>query len=394
MADVAFNEVDKIYDNGVQAVFSLTLDIHDAEFLVLVGPSGCGKTTALRMVAGLEDISGGTVSIGGRVVNDVSPKDRDIAMVFQNYALYPHLTVAENIAFGLRLRREAKSVINERVAWAARLLDLAPYLDRKPKELSGGQRQRVAMGRAIVRKPQVFLMDEPLSNLDAKLRVQMRADIAHLQKELQTTTVYVTHDQVEAMTMGDRVAVMAGGVLQQVDAPQRLYDRPENLFVAGFIGTPPMNLLEGIASVNGGVSVNLGGHVIPIAPEALEQYPRLREYDGRPVIVGLRAGDLHPAQGRDDLPQIHATLELVESLGGESMAYFKVDARHIKSEVTEEEAMLDSEGSGSETVVGSRPNLVASFPPHVHLQLLDEVPIAVDTKNLHFFDEASGAPLR
>ena len=394
MADVAFNEVDKIYDNGVQAVFSLTLDIHDAEFLVLVGPSGCGKTTALRMVAGLEDISGGTVSIGGRVVNDVSPKDRDIAMVFQNYALYPHLSVAENIAFGLRLRREAKSVINERVAWAARLLDLAPYLDRKPKELSGGQRQRVAMGRAIVRKPQVFLMDEPLSNLDAKLRVQMRADIAHLQKELQTTTVYVTHDQVEAMTMGDRVAVMAGGVLQQVDAPQRLYDRPENLFVAGFIGTPPMNLLEGIASVNGGVSVNLGGHVIPIAPEALEQYPRLREYDGRPVIVGLRAGDLHPAQGRDDLPQIHATLELVESLGGESMAYFKVDARHIKSEVTEEEAMLDSEGSGSETVVGSRPNLVASFPPHVHLQLLDEVPIAVDTKNLHFFDEASGAPLR
>jgi multiple sugar transport system ATP-binding protein len=392
MADVAFNEVDKIYDNGVQAVFSLTLDIHDAEFLVLVGPSGCGKTTALRMVAGLEDISGGTVSIGGRVVNDVSPKDRDIAMVFQNYALYPHLTVAENIAFGLRLRREAKSVINERVAWAAQLLDLAPYLDRKPKELSGGQRQRVAMGRAIVRKPQVFLMDEPLSNLDAKLRVQMRADIAHLQKELQTTTVYVTHDQVEAMTMGVRVAVMAGGVLQQVDAPQRLYDRPENLFVAGFIGTPPMNLLEGTASVNGGVSVNLGGHVIPIAPEALEQYPRLREYDGRPVIVGLRAGDLHPAQGRNDLPQIHATLELVESLGGESMAYFKVDARHIKSEVTEEEAMLESEGK--ETVVGSRPNLVASFPPHVHLKLLDEVPIAVDTKNLHFFDEASGAPLR
>jgi multiple sugar transport system ATP-binding protein len=392
MADVAFNEVDKIYDNGVQAVFSLTLDIHDAEFLVLVGPSGCGKTTALRMVAGLEDISGGTVSIGGRVVNDVSPKDRDIAMVFQNYALYPHLSVAENIAFGLRLRREAKSVINERVAWAAQLLDLAPYLDRKPKELSGGQRQRVAMGRAIVRKPQVFLMDEPLSNLDAKLRVQMRADIAHLQRELQTTTVYVTHDQVEAMTMGDRVAVMAGGVLQQVDAPQRLYDRPENLFVAGFIGTPPMNLLEGTASVNGGVSVNLGGHVIPIAPEALEQYPRLREYDGRPVIVGLRAGDLHPAQGRNDLPQIHATLELVESLGGESMAYFKVDARHIKSEVTEEEAMLESEGK--ETVVGSRPNLVASFPPHVHLKLLDEVPIAVDTKNLHFFDEASGAPLR
>ena len=249
------------------------------------------------------------------------------------------------------------------------------------------------MGRAIVRKPQVFLMDEPLSNLDAKLRVQMRADIAHLQKELQTTTVYVTHDQVEAMTMGDRVAVMAKGVLQQVDAPQRLYDRPENLFVAGFIGTPPMNLLEGTAIVNGDVSVNLGGNVLPIAPEALQQYPRLREYGGRPVIVGLRAGDLHPAQGRDDLPQIHATVEIVESLGGESMAYFRVDARHIKSEAAEEEDVLAA-GGAPEVVVGSRPNLVASFPPHVHLRLRDEVPIAVDTKNLHFFDEASGAPLR
>ena len=211
MADVAFNEVDKIYDNGVQAVFDLTLDIHDGEFLVLVGPSGCGKTTALRMVAGLEDISDGTLSIGGRVVNDVSPKERDIAMVFQNYALYPHLSVGENIAFGLRLRKAPKAVINERVAWAAKMLDLTPYLDRKPKELSGGQRQRVAMGRAIVRQPQVFLMDEPLSNLDAKLRVQMRADIAKLQRELGTTTVYVTHDQVEAMTMGDRVAVMRKG---------------------------------------------------------------------------------------------------------------------------------------------------------------------------------------
>ena len=393
MADVAFNDVDKIYDNGVQAVFGLTLDIHDAEFLVLVGPSGCGKTTALRMVAGLEDITSGTVSIGGRVVNEVSPKDRDIAMVFQNYALYPHLSVGENIAFGLRLRKESKDVINERVAWAAQLLDLVPYLDRKPKELSGGQRQRVAMGRAIVRKPQVFLMDEPLSNLDAKLRVQMRADVAHLQKELQTTTVYVTHDQVEAMTMGDRVAVMANGVLQQVDAPQRLYDRPENLFVAGFIGTPPMNLLEATATVNGNVSVNLGGNELPIAPEALQQYPRLREYGGRKVIVGLRAGDLHPAQGRDDLPQMHATVEIVESLGGESMAYFRVDARHIKSEAAEEEDILAAGGT-PETVVGSRPNLVASFPPHVHLKLSDIVPIAVDTKNLHFFDEASGAPLR
>jgi multiple sugar transport system ATP-binding protein len=392
MADVSFNEVDKIYDNGVQAVFDLTLDITDGEFLVLVGPSGCGKTTALRMVAGLEDISGGTVSIGGRVVNQLSPKERDIAMVFQNYALYPHLSVAENIAFGLRLRKTDKQVINERVSWAGKLLDLTPYLDRRPKELSGGQRQRVAMGRAIVRHPQVFLMDEPLSNLDAKLRVQMRADIAHLQRELGTTTIYVTHDQVEAMTMGDRVAVMSKGLLQQVDPPQRLYDRPENLFVAGFIGTPPMNLLEATAAVNGSVSIDLGGTRIAIADDALRLYPKLREYNGRPVIVGLRAGDLHPAQGRDDLPQIHARVELVESLGGESMAYFRVDARHIKSEAAAEEEVLES--AGGETVVGSRPNLVASFPPHVRLKLGDTVPIAVDTKNLHFFDEASGAPLR
>ena len=249
MADVVFDEVDKVYENGVQAVFDLSLEARDGEFLVLVGPSGCGKTTALRMVAGLEDISGGTVSIGGRVVNELTPKERDVAMVFQNYALYPHLTVADNIAFGLRLRRESKSVIEERVTWAAKMLDLTPYLARRPKELSGGQRQRVAMGRAIVRQPQAFLMDEPLSNLDAKLRVQMRADIAKLQRDLETTTIYVTHDQVEAMTMGDRVAVMNQGRLQQVDTPQRLYDNPANLFVAGFIGTPPMNLLAATVAV-------------------------------------------------------------------------------------------------------------------------------------------------
>ena len=394
MADVAFEEVDKIYDNGVQAVFSLTLGINDGEFLVLVGPSGCGKTTALRMVAGLETISAGTLTIGGRVVNDVTPKERDIAMVFQNYALYPHLSVAENIAFGLRLRKTDKSVINERVTWAAKMLDLTPYLDRRPKELSGGQRQRVAMGRAIVRQPQVFLMDEPLSNLDAKLRVQMRADIAKLQRELGVTTVYVTHDQVEAMTMGDRVAVMSKGRLQQVDAPQRLYDRPENLFVAGFIGTPPMNLLEGTASVNGGVTVDLGGNQLAIADEAIRQYPRLREFDGRKVIVGLRAGDLHPAQGHEGMPSITASVELVESLGGESMAYFRVDARQIRSEAAAVDEALAEGAEHEESVVGSRPNLVASFPPHVQLRLGDAVRIAVDTKNLHFFDEASGEPLR
>ncbi len=392
MADVTFNEVDKIYENGVQAVFGLTLDIYDGEFLVLVGPSGCGKTTALRMVAGLEDISAGTLSIGGRVVNDVNPKERDIAMVFQNYALYPHLSVAENIAFGLRLRKAPRTVIAERVAWASKLLDLTPYLDRKPKELSGGQRQRVAMGRAIVRQPQVFLMDEPLSNLDAKLRVQMRADIAKLQRELKTTTIYVTHDQVEAMTMGDRVAVMSKGRLQQVDAPQRLYDRPENLFVAGFIGTPPMNLLEATVTANGAVSLDLGGNQLPVDEAALHDYPRLRQYDGRNVIVGLRPGLLHPGQESPGMPQIRATVELVESLGGESMAYFHLDARQFKSEGTAAEETLESEDADS--VVGSRPNLVASFPPHIQLRLGDEVPVAVDTRGLHFFDEASGDPLR
>ncbi len=392
MAGVTFEHVDKIYPNGVQAVFDLSLGINDGEFLVLVGPSGCGKTTALRMVAGLEEISGGTLSIGDRVVNDLTPKERDIAMVFQNYALYPHLSVGENIAFGLRLRKEPKTVINDRVAWAAKLLDLTPYLDRKPKELSGGQRQRVAMGRAIVRQPQVFLMDEPLSNLDAKLRVQMRADIANLQKDLGTTTLYVTHDQVEAMTMGDRVAVMNKGILQQVDAPQRLYDRPENVFVAGFIGTPPMNLLECTVSVNGGVSIDLGGNRVPIDEKAVANYPGIQGYDGRKAIVGMRAADLHPTQGDGSLPHINARVQLVESLGGESMAYFKVDARSLKSEAAEEEEILESESG--ETVVGARPNLVASFPPHVQLQLGTDVPVAIDTKNLHFFDEASGAPLR
>ncbi len=392
MAEVVFDDVDKIYDNGVQAVFDLSLEVHDGEFLVLVGPSGCGKTTALRMVAGLEEISSGTISIGGRVVNTLSPKERDIAMVFQNYALYPHLSVAENIAFGLRLRKEPKSVIAERVAWAGKLLDLTPYLDRKPKELSGGQRQRVAMGRAIVRHPQVFLMDEPLSNLDAKLRVQMRADIAHLQRQLGTTTIYVTHDQVEAMTMGDRVAVMNKGALQQVDAPQQLYDRPANLFVAGFIGTPPMNLIEATVSVDGGVSIDLGGNVLPVDDAALASYPGLRSRHGQPVIVGLRAGDLHPAQERADLPQLRARVQLVESLGGETMAYFRVDARSIVTEAADEQTALES--GGTETVVGARPNLVASFPAHAQLRLGDEIPVAVDTKNLHFFDEASGAPLR
>jgi multiple sugar transport system ATP-binding protein len=391
MADVVFDEVNKVYENGYHAVHDLSLAIRDGEFLVLVGPSGCGKTTALRMVAGLEDISSGTLSIGERVVNTLSPKERDIAMVFQNYALYPHLSVFENIAFGLRLRREAKDEIRRRVAWAAQLLDLTPYLDRKPKQLSGGQRQRVAMGRAIVRQPQVFLMDEPLSNLDAKLRVQMRADIAKLQHDLATTTIYVTHDQVEAMTMGDRVAVMNAGVLLQVDAPQRLYDSPESLFVAGFIGTPPMNLLEAQVSANGSVSISLGGASLPLADAALKAYPKLRAYDGRQVVAGLRSQFLHPAGERPDLPTLDATVELVEALGGESIVYFRIDAFAIRKGQHEEIGELPASEEG---VVSARPNLVAQFPAHTNVRLAEQVPVAVETARMHFFDGETGEPLR
>src|SRR5215213_4027821 len=359
MAEVVFANVDKVFPNGVQAVFDLSLEAHDGEFLVLVGPSGCGKTTALRMVAGLEEITDGELSIGGRGVNDLTPKERDVAMVFQNYALYPHMSVAENIAFGLRLRKESKDLIAERVEWAGRLLDLTPYLNRRPRELSGGQRQRVAMGRAIVRHPQAFLMDEPLSNLDAKLRVQMRADISKLQRELTTTTIYVTHDQVEAMTMGDRVAVMSGGVLQQVDAPQRLYDAPANLFVAGFVGTPPMNLLAAsVSSHNGSTSVTLGEQRIPLSHEALRRFPAVRGRDGSAVVLGVRADNLHRADQRPDLPTIDAGLELVEALGSQSIAYFRVDAMVIG---VDEDLAAERE-EGAEGVTAARPNLVVALP--------------------------------
>jgi multiple sugar transport system ATP-binding protein len=391
MAEVQFQEVDKVYDNGFQAVHDLSIEVGDGEFLVLVGPSGCGKTTALRMVAGLEDISDGTISIGGRVVNELTPKERDIAMVFQNYALYPHLSVAENIAFGLRLRKAERRVINERVQWAAKLLDLTPYLNRRPKQLSGGQRQRVAMGRAIVRHPQVFLMDEPLSNLDAKLRVQMRADIAKLQREIGTTTIYVTHDQVEAMTMGDRVAVMNHGVLQQVDTPQRLYDEPANLFVAGFIGTPPMNLLEGrVAAENGSVSVLLGGQRLALPDDVLARYPQLREWNGRAIVFGTRPSHLHPAAERPNLPAIEAELELLEALGSETMAHFRIEAAAVRLH-TEEEEEEEPEGEG---VTATRPNLVAAFPAGFQVDLGERLPVAVEVAKAHFFDRETGAPLR
>ena len=393
MAEVTFVEVDKVFENGVIAVSDLSLEVRDGEFLVLVGPSGCGKTTALRMVAGLEEISDGTVTIGGRVVNDLTPKERDVAMVFQNYALYPHMSVAENIAFGLRLRRTEGSVVDERVRWAAEMLDLTPYLNRRPKELSGGQRQRVAMGRAIVRQPQAFLMDEPLSNLDAKLRVQMRADIAKLQRDLGTTTIYVTHDQVEAMTMGDRVAVMNQGRLQQVDTPQRLYDAPTNLFVAGFIGTPPMNLLEAtVEAQNGSAALVLAGQQVVLSDEVVRRFPEARSRGGKTVVLGVRADNLHRPDRRPDLPTVDAALELVESLGSQSMAYYRVDATAIGiDDVVAAEYEADARG-----VTATRPNLVASFSAEdaTALRVGERMPLAIDTAHIHLFDAETGAPLR
>jgi multiple sugar transport system ATP-binding protein len=397
MADVQLQEVDKVYEGGVHAVQDLSLYIKDGEFLVLVGPSGCGKTTALRMVAGLEEITDGTIRIGERVVNNLSPKDRDIAMVFQNYALYPHLSVADNIGFGLRLRKMPRDVVSERIAWAAKVLDLTPYLERKPRELSGGQKQRVAMGRAIVREPQVFLMDEPLSNLDAKLRVQMRAEIAKLQHDIGTTTIYVTHDQVEAMTMGDRVAVMSMGVLQQVDHPQRLYDEPANLFVAGFIGTPPMNLFEGtVHGAGDDVAVTIGSSTLPIGQVCLQRYPGVRRLDGGAVVVGVRAEDVHPASARTDLPTVDARVELVEALGSGQMAYLKIDAAQVRPVGADEAEVPEaSEASGEEEgVATTRPNLIAHFPPRIDLRIADTIPVAIDIAGLHFFDPETGAALR
>jgi multiple sugar transport system ATP-binding protein len=392
MAPITLDKVTKVYPNGFEAVHGLELDVPDGEFMVLVGPSGCGKTTALRMVAGLEDITEGTLRIGGRVVNDVEPKDRDIAMVFQNYALYPHMTVAQNIGFGLRLRKVPKAEIKRKVAETAELLGLTEWIDRKPGQLSGGQRQRVAMGRAIVREPRVFLMDEPLSNLDAKLRVKMRAEVARIQRRLGVATLYVTHDQIEAMTMGDRVAVLRAGVLQQCDSPQTLYDSPSNLFVAGFMGSPAMNLFEATIG-DGATSLLIGSQKIGLSEALHATRPALRGYAGRSVVAGVRPEDLSILNGGGssaDTGSVFAgDVELVEALGSELLVHFTTDARPVEvADTRSEDAEGLAEGTlvkGSEGVarVDAREKIASSGRVHFHL----------DTDRLHFFDLATGVAI-
>jgi multiple sugar transport system ATP-binding protein len=391
MAEVAFDDVAKVYPDGTRAVYDFDLTIGDGEFMVLVGPSGCGKTTALRMVAGLEEISAGTLRIGDRIVNNVPSRDRDIAMVFQSYALYPHLNVYENIAFGLKLRGTKKDEIDRRVQEAARVLGLGDYLKRKPRALSGGQRQRVAMGRAIVREPSAFLMDEPLSNLDAKLRVQMRAEISELQHSLGVTTLYVTHDQVEAMTMGDRVAVMRKGVLQQVDEPQVLYDRPVNLFVGGFIGSPAMNMLDAtLERENGTLVAVAGGQRVPLSGETLSQRPGLVRFEGRPVVLGIRPEDLDDASlAADELPRLKGTVRLREALGSEVMIHLEVDARAAETDETRELASDRGEEGGTRAD-SAKAVVVGRFSPRTTVREGKEVEAAVETRALHFFDPETG----
>ena len=393
MAAVMLEEVNKEYDNGFRAVTDLNLGIDEGEFLVMVGPSGCGKSTTLRMIAGLEEISSGTLTIGERVVNELPPKDRDIAMVFQNYALYPHMSVFDNIAFSLKLARRPKAEIKERVAETARILELDSQLGKRPAQLSGGQRQRVAMGRAIVRRPRVFLLDEPLSNLDAKLRVQMRAEITDLQKEVAITTFYVTHDQVEAMTMADRVAVISQGVLQQVDTPMALFNEPDNIFVAAFIGSPSMNLMEGVVSRGpAGLEMTLGSQTLAVPEEVLARRPALEGFLGRTLAVGLRPKDFEDAalvSGHPADQRLRATVSHTEALGFEIIAYFEMDARPVISkealELTDEEL---SAAQQSSTRVHARFNPTTSVRPG------DAIEVAVTVANAHFFDLDTGLAIR
>jgi len=387
VAEIVLEHLAKRFPNGFEAVKDLSLEIGDEELLVLVGPSGCGKTTALRMIAGLEDISGGDLYIGGRRMNDVLERDRDIAMVFQNYALYPHMTVAQNIGFSLKLARRSRSEIRERVKETARLLGLENLLDRRPKQLSGGQRQRVAMGRAIIREPQAFLMDEPLSNLDAQLRVHMRGEIEALQKRLGVTTVYVTHDQVEAMTMGDRIAILRDGVLQQVGEPDEVYDRPANLFVAGFIGSPPMNLAQATVEARNGTLVTRVGNTEISVPDEVAREQRLERWRDKPVVVGIRPEDLH-APGQDGrsstLGAFEATVDRVEALGSNLLIHFPVDAPRAETA-----GVAAATGGGLEDVplIGHQGAwFCAAFEPRSAVRVGDRIDVAVDVRRLHFFD--------
>jgi multiple sugar transport system ATP-binding protein len=398
MTSIVFDDVWKVYDDGTEAVRALDLEIQDKEFIVLVGPSGCGKTTALRMVAGLERISRGEIRIGDRVVNDVPPKERDIAMVFQNYALYPHMTVFDNMAFGLKLQKIPKGEIDRRVHDAARILGLDQFLRRRPAALSGGQRQRVAMGRAIVRHPQVFLMDEPLSNLDAKLRVQMRSEIARIQNDLGVTTIYVTHDQVEAMTMGDRVAVIRKGELQQVDHPQALYDHPVNLFVAGFIGSPAMNLFDAaLRSDDGTVAVDFSGFRLPVPAEVLAARPRLRRFDGQTIVVGIRPEDMDDAALYTDAPPDHrisSVVELRESLGSDVVVHFRIDAPPAMTQDAKELAVdvgQEALEAVQQQAEGGQTNVLARLNPRTGVRKGERVELVVDTTRLHFFDPHDGS---
>jgi multiple sugar transport system ATP-binding protein len=383
MATVSMDQVNKVYPNGFHAVHDLSLEIADGEFMVLVGPSGCGKTTALRMVAGLEDITSGTMRIGGREVNDLSPKERDIAMVFQNYALYPHMTVAENIGFALKLRKMPKDKLDAKVKETAEILGLTEWLNRKPGQLSGGQRQRVAMGRAIVREPSVFLMDEPLSNLDAKLRVQMRAEVSRIQRRIGVATIYVTHDQIEAMTMGDRVAVLRAGVLQQCDNPQVLYDRPDNIFVAAFIGSPAMNLYEATVG-DGGRSVKLGSQQIDLPDAVTIAHSALVSYAGQAVVVGLRPEHLPAADSGSTGPVLAGDVDLVEALGSELVIHFTIDAKRV---VAEGAHAADAEAA---TISGEG---VARVDPRTPAKAGDRLNFAIDFDGIQFFDPDSGAAI-
>jgi multiple sugar transport system ATP-binding protein len=399
MATVTFDHLTKTYTDGVTGVHDLELLIKDGEFLVLVGPSGCGKTTALRCVAGLEEITSGAIKIGERIVNRVPSKDRDIAMVFQSYALYPHMTVFENLAFGLKLLKTPKQEIRRRVEEAAKILNLEKLLDRKPKALSGGQRQRVALGRAIVREPSAFLMDEPLSNLDAKLRVQTRAEILRIQRRLGTTTIYVTHDQVEAMTMGDRVAVMRKGELQQVDAPQELYDRPANLFVASFIGSPSMNLVQGRLERRGdaGLVVRFGDQELTIPPEVASACPELSGYVGKTVGVGIRPEHVRQASaGEAESTTLGAKVIVAEALGSEQLVHLEIAAEPIvTSEVVE--VVTDVDAAALEDLRSEarerRSTLLARLETGVRAFPGDSMEVAVNTAKLHFFDLDTGTTI-